>query len=189
VSAAGRPNRQETARGTLLVSAFSSQAIPTSPERVSWIAAGSDDAWLVLDRNDNGRIDNGTELFGNWTPQPPSREPNGFLALAVFDGATVGGNANGWFDPGDRYFYRVRLWRDSNHDGVSQPDELWPLQSVGIDRISLEYVESRRKDRWGNWFRYRARVFDGTSRDIGKFAHDVFLLVEPKGSATTARGK
>jgi hypothetical protein len=152
-----------------------------APERISWTAVGSDDAWLVLDRNGNGLIDSGAEMFGNWTPQLPSTEPNGFSALAVFDEPTFGGNSNGWFDVGDMYFDKVRLWCDSNHDGVSQGDELITLQSVGIRSISLHYIEARRKDEWGNWFRYRARILDEKGRDVGKFVYDVFLIAAPRG--------
>jgi hypothetical protein len=152
--------------------------------QMGWTAQGADNAFLALPGPD-GRVHNGKQLFGNFTPQPTSDTPNGFAALAVYDLPANGGNGDGIIDARDAIFTSLRLWIDANHDGVSQPEELHTLPSLGINSISLNYKMSQKTDQYGNVFRYRAQVNPDNPTDAGKTAYDVFFVIQPP--VTTAQ--
>ncbi len=141
------------------------------PVQIAWIALGSTNAWLVLDPND-GPITSADQMFGNLTPQPPNQDPNGFLALAQYDQ-----NGDGWIDSKDAIWTSLRLWQDTNHNGVTDPGELHTLESLGIVGIRVKYRLSSKTDQYGNQFRYvsKARIMEsGTEREVERI-YDVIL--------------
>ncbi|UZR28845.1 calcium-binding protein [Methylococcus mesophilus] len=96
-----------------------------------WIQG--DDAFLVLDRNGNGLIDSGRELFGDST-----LKSNGQLASDGFDAlADLDANHDGVLNAADAAFAGLRLWRDLNQDGTSQGSELFTLNQLGIAGINV----------------------------------------------------
>lgn len=152
--------------------------VAATKQKISWTRVGSNDSFLFLDTNGNKQVDNGLELMGSVANQLPSAtdpNPNGFLALARYDRADFGGNNNGMIDSGDQVFPRLLVWRDANHNGISEPNELLGLETAGIEAISLKYETVNRKDRYGNLIRDKAPVH-GANRKKFWTAYDVVLL-------------
>ena len=154
------------------------------PVLIAWTAPKSGNAFLALDCNHNGKIDNGKELFGNFTVQPPCPDGgrtclNGYRALAEFDRPDNGGNGDGIIDSRDAVFSNLCLWIDQNHDGIAQPKELHTLPELGVYSLALHYEEEWLKDESGNLFHYKAAVNpdprDGSSKD-GRWDYDVFFV-------------
>ena len=160
------------------------------PMQMAWTATGSGNAFLALDRNHNGKIDNGKELFGNFTEQPSCPDEgtsclNGYRALAEFDKPENGGNGDGIIDKRDAVFSHLLLWIDENHDGISQPKELHTLPELGVYSISLRYRDDRHFfDEYSNWFHYQAALnpdpLDGESKD-GRWTYDVSFTAGSQG--------
>lgn len=144
-----------------------------TPQLRAWTAAESDDSWLVLDRDGNGFVNDGSELFGDITPQPDppfGEERNGFIALLQYDD-----NGDHVIDARDDVFAHLQLWQDRNHDGFSQSTELQWVHTLGILGISLSYVEDRQVDEHHNLFRFRTSLSIASDSRIGMTAWDVWL--------------
>ena len=132
------------------------------PERMSWTAAGSDAAFLALDRNGNGSIDSGAELFGD------AVATDGWIALAQLDG-----NGDGAIDVSDAAWRDLLLWYDRDHDGRSTSSELVSVASSGIVAIGTRYRWLGRRDAFGNMFRYAGELTLSSGR---REAYDVYFL-------------
>ena len=123
-------------------------------EQVSWTPPNSPIAFLALDRNNDGQITSGKELFGNFTV-PGS--PNGFDALQKLTMESNGGIQRHSVSTDDPIFERLLLWTDTNHNGLSEGSELRPAADL-ISDIGLGYQLRRQADKHGNQFRYRGWI-------------------------------
>jgi hypothetical protein len=119
-------------------------------EQVGWTVGGSDTAFVALDRDGNGRIDDGAELFGDHTPRTDGTiAANGFEALKDLDS-----NADGRLDVSDAVWHKLLLWRDLDHDGQTDAGETERIADSSIVALGTEYRWTGRRDASGNEFRY-----------------------------------
>jgi hypothetical protein len=129
-------------------------------EKTGW--AGQDDGLLVLDRNNNGNIDNGSELFGNHTElNDGTLANNGYEALAELDE-----NADGLIDSQDASYAQLQIWQDTDNDGITDAGELTRLSDAGITAINTNYNQTN-IDSNGNTIKQTstATLSDGSTVD------------------------
>jgi hypothetical protein len=123
-------------------------------DQISWTEAGSDVAFLAVDRNHDGRITSGRELIGESTMPGARTGPSALIALAH----ERGGELAGTIDPRHPFFFDALLWTDANHNGISEPGELRPAHEV-LSAIGLGFRYHHREDQHGNQSRYRGFVY------------------------------
>lgn len=145
--------------------------------QMSWTDPDYSNGFLVLDRDGNGFITDGSEMFGSEAPQPSAAHRNGFAALAVYDLPENGGNGDGLIDSEDAIYSKLRIWIDSNHDGISQPSELHSLSEIGILALGLQYRLDRHIDKFGNQFRYEADLRTVGGATTHRF-YDIILIFD-----------
>ncbi len=140
-----------------------------------WISAN--DGFLVVDRNNNGKIDNGAEL--SLLSEDPTAHSS-LAALAVFDS-----NADRTVDDKDARFGELKVWVDANRNGVTDTGELKSLKDMGIESISLDARFVNGKNKLGNSFLLATSVFKRTNGTLGT-AGDAALTYRPSASPLVA---
>ncbi|MBS3960943.1 MAG: type I secretion C-terminal target domain-containing protein [Sandarakinorhabdus sp.] len=125
-------------------------------EASGWVGAGM--GLLAIDLDQNGTIDNNSELFGN---QPQNGLANGFQTLAAYDS-----NQDGVIDSDDAQFGDLLVWVDANGDGISQEGELHSLASLDITSINLSYTNVNYVVNGNTVKQESSFVMDGQSRLI-----------------------
>jgi Ca2+-binding RTX toxin-like protein len=145
-------------------------------ERVAW--ALPEDGFLALDRNGDGRITNGSELFGTGTVLARANGTvtvgtSGFADLALLDS-----NHDAVVNASDDAYSALRIWQDLNSDGITDQGELKTLSELGIASISLRTRTSDDLDCGCDGTRV-VSMSDATKIDGSKIGvYDAFLAVD-----------
>ncbi len=133
-----------------------------------WISGN--DGFLAIDNNNNGRIDNISELFGG------AEKGSGFAKLASFDS-----NGDGLVNANDAQFAELRIWRDANSNGVTDAGELLGLDQAGVASLTVSFTELPFLDANNNLHleRSSATLLDGKTVDMT----DVYFNVDAADAA------
>jgi hypothetical protein len=131
--------------------------------------------FLAFDKNGNGKIDDGSEMFGEATRLKNGKTAlNGYLALQQFDS-----NQDGMITASDSNFNKLVVWIDSNSNGITNKGELRSLASLQIHKIGLAYSPSHRHgmpEMLGNDVRYEARYWGPSVCGVtGCLSFDVYF--------------
>ena len=118
-------------------------------EQVAWTEPGAAVALLAIDRDGDGRITTGAELFGSFSVLRAGNGPNALIETFKATGAPLSGAV----ERGHMLYERLLLWMDKNHNGISEESELRPWKEV-FTAIGLGFVRQHRLDQHGNLFRY-----------------------------------
>jgi hypothetical protein len=146
-----------------------------NPPQIAWTRANRELAFLAIDRDGNGAIENGAELFGNHTPlQSGKLAGNGFEALAELDLS-----GDGIVDERDPGWSRLLLWTDRDHDRRSSATELQPVATSSILALRTDAQLLGRRDRHGNEIRFMSvAMFRHESGQRSRQYYDVFLACD-----------
>jgi hypothetical protein len=137
------------------------------PNLTGW--AGPKSGLLALDRNGDGRINDGRELFSEFSygyaleTGAHKRFTDGFSALSQYDA-----NDDGKIDDQDPVFGYLRVWIDKNSNGKSESSELFTLKNLGIKSIDLDFRQNMVDGRYVIQADNEVRLVSSLTRTDGK---------------------